>query len=402
MNRFLALMIAATASALLAGGAHAQAQNVGMIGDWYSFNGAVVNIPYNPPVIPCTPGIGGACPKKISLTGTTFNQPSFGIPAAGTIMGGVNVGDSFEIKPEMFKQNLGSQFGAIPYNFAVHQINTRFSYKAPSSSRIVSPPANTRQFAQNAWSLPGNGQTGRLNADTTVVSAAGKTTVTYKAGTNAFGGTMHMLLRGPGELYLNGALFGSATAPTSLPQPWLGIQPIGSSVSPSPFRTRPAGIGWGLTAMGTQFAGVVRAGAALAPPCTVLVPPGPAGCELVLNTGLFDIFPLFTATSVIHGFPFTTGTVKVGFVGTVAGGPGTFTLSGNGYDTTTPNGIRNIAMVAGSYQVRTDDTGVGYTPTMGIVELSFVPEPSAGIALAGGGVVLGLLHLLNRRRQKRS
>ncbi len=403
MNRFLALMIAAAASALIAGGAQAQAVGtVGMIGNWYSFNGPAVNIPYNPPVIPCTPGIGGACPKKFSpITGTNYNQPSFGILAAGTVMGGVNIGDSFEIKPDSFNQNVGSQFGPIPYNFAVQQINTRFTFKAPPTSRLVSPAANTRKFAQNAWSLPGNGQTGRVLADTTVVSAAGKTTVTYKAGTNAFGGTMHMLLRGPGELYLNGAIFGSASFPLSL-QPMVGIQPIGSSVTPSPWRTRPAGIGWDLTAMGTQLAGVVRGGAAFAAPCSVQVPPGPAGCELVLNTGFADVFPLSTATSIIHGFPFTTGTVMVGFVGTVAGGPGTFTLTGNGYDTTTVGGIRNIAMVAGSYQVRTDDTGVSYTPTMAIVELSFAPEPYAGIALAGGSVVLGLLHLLNRRRQKRS
>jgi len=397
MNRFLALGVALAALLMLS--AQAQAQYVSMTGEWYSHNGAEVNIPYNPPVIPCTPGIGGACiTKKTPLIGTANNKPSYGIPATRTIMGGVGIGDPFEIEPDSFNESSFSRFGAIAVNFGVQQINTRFTFQGPPAERMENPPPNTRQFAANAWTLPGNGQTGRVASNTTPMTPLtnGAGTIRYTGGARNFGGTMHMLIRGPGEIYLNGIILGTSSFPTSV-RPLIGIVPIGNDTPADPWRNRPAGIGWGHTAMGTQGAGVVRGGAAYAPPCTIKVPPLPAGCELVINTGFTDLFPLSTATSVIHGFAFTTGMVTAIRTGTEGGAPATMTLLGNGYDTTTPGGVRNIAMVAGSMQIRTDLRGVGHTPTMAVVELSFVPEPASTTALAIGIAAIGLFHYRRSR-----
>ena len=56
------------------GASAAQAQIVGMAGEYSESNGIIVQIPQNPPIIPCTPGVGDA--RCITSTQRFFGNPA--------------------------------------------------------------------------------------------------------------------------------------------------------------------------------------------------------------------------------------------------------------------------------------------------------------------------------------
>ena len=106
--------------------------------------------------------------------------------------------------------------------------------------------------------------------------------------------------------------------------------------------------------------------------------------------------PFDSATSIRHGFAFTTGRVTLYFFSSDGGGPGSITLIAQGHDelTTTAQGavVRNIGLVAGSYTKRTSNTGVRFRTNLHGIQLKMtVPEPETTLMLLAGVGALGFL-----------
>jgi len=416
-------------------------------GAWYSLAGTIVKLPVLGPNSLCTPaGVGACILIKTVLTGhsTTPNGaqnntgPGFAaIPAGGGVPGAdTNVsaamipGGSVRVDPSIFNIGNTSRFTPVAEAFAIRQLDTRISFKGPAANLNVgldpqwqvptaSIPASTRLFNENNWLRPGNGMQGRVAATTTPVFV-GQTYTTIGAGFgfpttgtfatvtlpvsiryangnngNAFGGTMQLLLSGGGEIYLNGALFGNpVTGGAEVP-----LRPPGTTGN----RARPFGNGWGLQFGGSQPAGHIRAGMGFNPPCTVMIPPSPAGCDLVTNVGVIvATSALPPAESTLNGFGWTTGTVFAKETGTEGGAPATNSLSARGNDTTSitsGGGVRrNLSLVAAGFARRVaPPSPLGYTNSFGTVNMSFVPEASSSFALLGGIALLGVLARRGRR-----
>ena len=111
------------------------------------------------------------------------------------------------------------------------------------------------------------------------------------------------------------------------------------------------------------------------------------------NTGMFvqtSTGALTRYTKFASGTPWTTGSV------TVYATVGSFTtvLHRQGYDTTTPGGIRNIQLVTPSLTHWKRDHGrpFNHTGHIGILKLQLVPEPNSVLMLAVGTGALLLLH----------
>lgn len=384
------------------------AQTVAMRGEYGASIGRLINLPLNPPKLPCVQtqqarcifgevdGGAGGIPDPLAepLNGV-------GVDGAGIriIPGGLDVGAPFTIPPGAFRQAAGPQFTPIVNNLAVIQLDTTFTFSMPAAERAVNPPAATRIFQPDAWSAPGNGQTGRTAASTTPISTATQNvhdiTLRYKAGPNAFGGTMASLLDGEGRIYLLGRDTGSGN-PTSMP--WIGTARLGDGI-PGNSVTR-AGAGWDYTAMAAQAPGIIRNFGGIAPPCTVATPPSPAGCGLVTNFTGSTIGPLPPATSTRHLFAWTTGTVEVFLTKTFAGFQYDQLLTGMGYDTTSMTSagatVRNIGLVAGSFTHRNSAGSSASNHQIVGLDMRFTPEPSNAAALVAG--LAGLALIANRRR----
>ena len=416
MSNFL--RAAAVMATVVLGASAAQAQTVGMAGEYTEGNGIIIQIPQNPPNVPCTYGaaqdarcvrntqnfFGAGTAAPVSL------YPHHGVYGGGQGTGGLNVGDTFTVPPLLMQQRLGQQVGIVLNNVTV-QLDTTFTAAAGPVTRTKNPQGGSRVFSAMNWSnglnqnngtTPGGG-VGRANANTIVTNtlAAETLAMTYTAGPNEFGGTMGVLLDGGGRLYLAGANI-DPLFPASL-HPIVGTNPVGDTVAG--FNTRNAA-GWDYTVAGSQMAGQFKAfvaqPSAVAPACAVTPPPTPAGCNEIngFDTKGFFIAPLPGATSVKHMFAWTTGTVQIVRTAVRNGVTLTDTVTGMGYDTTSVVGTvqnRNVGMVAGSYTLRTDgvpQTQMNYQ-ILGM-DMSLTPEPGATIALISG---LGLLGALGARRR---
>ncbi len=118
--------------------------------------------------------------------------------------------------------------------------------------------------------------------------------------------------------------------------------------------------------------------------------------------GRTSLVPNFSPTLfdiTVWGFPWTTGTVSarapVGWVGTNS-------LVRKGSDQRTPSGAGNVQLVTPFVLRRTEDRHAsppetGYQAGIAILDLQFVPEPSAMLALASGTVTLAVLFCISRR-----
>ncbi len=404
------LRAAVTLSFLLSTAGVAQAQ-VAMSGEYGESSGRIVNIPLNPPRALCTNAATARCHQgSIDFGGgpsaDQLSEPAsgVGVDGAGVVImpGGLAVGDQFTIPPLVFRQEPAGvvQFTPVIGSPAIVQLNTTLTAAMPATARVTSPQSGTRIFRANAWNQPGNGQTGRVAANTVPISGATQTvheiTLTYTAGANAFGGTMANLLDGDGSLFLTGvALMSSIGNPAT--RPWVGTNMLSDGIAGN-LQTR-NGAGWGYTRMGAQSAGVIRNNAGLSAPCTQDNPPAPAGCGLVTDFVGTTIGTIPSATSTKFMHAYTTGTVSVSFTGTVGGFGANQILTGMGYDTVSGAGttaVRNIGMVAGSYTLR-NSTGAPNRSGQQVigVDMQFTPEPTATAALLGG---IGLLGFLARRR----
>ncbi len=184
MSKFLraALTVATVGMAAAA----SQAVPVAMYGEYGESNGIIVNIPQNPPIVPCVPppllvlpaqhatvmgsltlmnvnnvppaglpaqhldlraaGVNDArCHDReqhvnfSTMRPGVFNQPNVGNHGARIINGGLAVGDAFTIPPFAFAQQLGPQIGIVLQN-VTRQLDTTFIAAMPGIDRIGPNP----------------------------------------------------------------------------------------------------------------------------------------------------------------------------------------------------------------------------------------------------------------------
>jgi hypothetical protein len=353
-----------------------QAQTVGMYGEYHESNGPIVNIPQNPPIVPCIPppllvappphptaggymtfqhldlrptGVNDArChAREVHINFTTmqpavFNQPRIGNRGARIVSGGVNVGDPFTIPPFAFEQNLGLQVGIVLQS-GVRQLDTQFLAAMPGIDRIgpnpgplpagsytvktpaqrLPPPALTRRFSAGNWNAPGNGQDNGKPGGAFAARAAADTTHFNTA--SAGNERVEVRYRsGPNAfggtmaLLLDGSgrfyVRGPASVMTFGLGPLVGTQPLGDD-DPG-FRIRNAG-GWDLTAPGVQKAGRLKGFYVGYNPANAFTP---MGDPRVAPNCTHPTQPLPAGCNEINGFDtFMAGTLTT-MLGLPAGG----------------------------------------------------------------------------------
>lgn len=342
-----------------------QAQTVAMYGEYHESNGIIVNIPQNPPVVPCVPpprpaftpmdpqfvaqidprptGVNDArChDREQHFFGSTmapgvFNQPDVGNKGARIVNGGLAVGNPFTIPPFAFQQNLGPQVGIVIAN-AVRQLDTTFlaampgvdrigprpgpgitpmgagpSYTPRTAMQLIPAPALTRMFSAMNWNNPGNGQN---NGDP--AGLVNRPSADFPVFRTAAGGNEVMTLRynaGPNEFGGTMALLldgrgrlnlvvsqFSAMLPNSW-KPAFGTQPVGDQVPGWRLRN---GAGFDYVAPGTQMAGRLKAlfGAI---PANLVTPMGAP--RIAPSCGVVPPFPAgcneINGADTFMGFPF--------------------------------------------------------------------------------------------------
>jgi hypothetical protein len=239
MSRFF--KIVALAATLGTAATSAQSAPVAMFGQYHESNGLIVNIPQNPPAVPCTlPPLLVAPPSHttpmgsvqqhvalrasgpndalchlrdqwlnltIPLGGATTAMGNKGLrivkpqrPNSGGIVadGGLNVGDAFTVPPFAFYQKRGSQIGVVPES-VTRQLDTTFtavmpginrqgpdpgplpagSYTIKTPGQMAAIPALTRRFSQMNWNNAGNGQNNDQPGGALVQRAAANTTFNF-------------------------------------------------------------------------------------------------------------------------------------------------------------------------------------------------------------------------------
>ncbi|MCR9093905.1 MAG: PEP-CTERM sorting domain-containing protein [bacterium] len=430
--------------ALLVLGIATSAQAIGLVGNYHESSGVVLNIPLNPPVVPCDASADNArCHFKqqkfwgqVGLART--EAPAIGVPGATSIAGDPrSVGAPFTL-PTGFMHQDRTQATPVLGAVAIYRA-TSFDAIAPAAERDKHlgltgmdpgfvPNPNTRVFAPRTFSTANLSAFGQNNGlattdpdyryrralDTTYTASvpftsrpvrSGWITVTYRGG-SGFSGTAGLLLDGSGDVYLGGPnidVFGTpAQAPVLL------RYPTGDDVSGNPELR--AGMGWDYIVTAVQDAGALKTfGLGTHDPlpggfCTTTAAPAlPAGCNVVVG---FDTnggpgpFQPPGVTTVRHAFPWTTGTVTVTVVSRWDSFVNTVTVRGRGHDATSPFATgqrRSLGLVAGGYAARKDPAGgsTGIYPVLAGMNLVFTPEPSSTIALLVG---VGLLGALAARR----
>ena len=231
--------------------------------------------------------------------------------------------------------------------------------------------------------------------------------VQYNAGPNAFGGTMMMLLDGGGSLALaTGTLM---VPPQSPPTPFSGTQqrvclvPIGQPGATG-LRNQATGAGYAQLASAFLdgapcFQGVVLSGGGgvqtlgpqLAPGQFTQMIPTPMG-----GTFMLDLASLPPDRQLVHGFPFTTGSIVVQNVETLNGQAQTTTFVGAG-SLNTSMGVGNLSLVAGSLGNRV--TSPLQSSNFNYVRMvTFTPEPGATLMLGVALVGIAGAYVLMRRR----
>ncbi len=375
MSRWIqvAVMVVTTMMAV-----SSQAQTVAMYGEYHGTSGIIVNIPQNPPIVPCVPpplltappphltvmGAQSLQHLDLRLTGVNdarchdreqhinfttaqpgvFNQPQVGNHGARTAMAGLNIGDPFTIPPFAFAQNLGMQVGIVLQN-VTRQLDTAFiaampgidrigpnpgplpggSYTVKTPAQLIPPPALTRMFSAGNWNAAGNGQNNGKPGTAFAARAAADTT--HFATANAGNEVVEVRYRsGPNEfggtmaLLLDGFGRLSLGGPpitgmlSAALKPGAATQPIGDD-QPG-LRVRDAA-GWDLTVTGFQPQGRLKAFFAGFNPANAFTP---MGDPRVAPDCTDPVLPLPAGCNEINGFDtFMAGTFTT-MLGLPAGG----------------------------------------------------------------------------------
>jgi hypothetical protein len=336
-------------------------------------------------------------------TPTTFNPNvgaapiNGGIPAltgARVVMGSGSP-RSFTVQPDGFHQKVGKQVAAVAVAPTVVQLGSTYTPLGPADRGTLGP-ANDRNFRASAWTA----QAGRMAANFTwcppgtAASHAPSCTnpnnaaspynglIRYRAGTNAFGGTMAMMLSGQSTVTVK-----LDANPTGQISNQVAAAPIG---------------GTNLQAPGKGYASVdidLLAGGERHPthminfPCTNALPAEPFGCSQITASG-----PLTGTgagdTNINWGMPWTTGTVTVHWQGTR-----TETLTAMGSDSRNAAGAGNITLVAGGLSHRF--VAAQHFAALDVVNLTIAPlAPTlspTGIGVLGGLIVISAGYVLRRR-----
>ena len=430
-------------SMVLAFAGHAQA--IGLAGNYHESDarvrGPLINTPANPPVVPCDASADNArCQfKRLGYFGQGLGRsdaPAVGVPGAASIDGDPRtVGVPFTL-PTAFMQQDRSQAMALLGAVAIYYA-TAFDASAPAARRdrnlgltsmdagFVSNP-NTRVFAPRTFSTANRSAFGQNNglamtdpnyayrqaADTTVTDTSNdgfaRVSVTYRGG-SGFSGTAGLLLDGTGDLFLGGPNLDALGTPAQAPILWRNR--MGDGVSGNPALRN--GMGWDYVVTAVREPGTMKTfGLGSHDPlpgglCTTFEAPAlPPGCNVVVGfdtNGVPGPFEPPGSTTVRHVFPWTTGTVTITARSTILSGALTLlesrTIVGRGHDVTSSFATghrRSVGLVAGSYSIRTDTTGLQRVDVqLAGMNLVFTPEPSSTIALLVG---VGLLGGLAARR----
>jgi len=431
-NRFVISIVAAALASFL--GATVASADFGIGGEWYDNRGPTVNIPpglfdgpcapatnivipftkpATPPILgtarvnaPCVrhqnPGIPAYAIPPVALSVVA----QFGVPGIGQAVVSskntstvVSSGASIRIPAFAFALAGSSQI-PVPANPVVQQLDTTFVFTGPATSRTFTSnsaggqhPAiagQSRLMQPNAWS--GAGQPTRLNSNFQFTQndggALGITRrVNYTKGSAGFGGTMGMMLKGVGTVYVVTDLVSLAPGNEVL------LSPIGNPVNP--FVTVHMGRGYNTTQQRAGNSGQINLNYNIPVPCTGTIPPTPLGCGLI--TGISgNVGALPPGTTVNIGFPWTTGHVSAYAKGVAGGVPQTSTLTAIGSDKVV-GGVRTIQLVSGGVALRNNPaTGLGRTPHVDVVTIQ-VPEPGSTMALVGALGLIGGLYGVRRR-----
>jgi hypothetical protein len=202
MSRIVTISSALACAVLFT--ANANAQTVGMAGEYIEGNGIIVNIPQNPPLVACDPAAARCVGKRdlttgqlvtsmttaggtttvappLSGTGTSVvpfirNGPSFGVYGAQFIdaPNGLATDGTFTVPPLAFQQRLGKQVGQV-LNSTVRQLDTTFTAAMPGTNRNTHNGVNWKEYTVTAAGGRGafisTNTTFVPNADTRVMKA---------------------------------------------------------------------------------------------------------------------------------------------------------------------------------------------------------------------------------------
>jgi len=404
------MLIAALAAFALASAASAQ-QQLQMTGEWFSNRGPLIDIPQN----------GGPTPQSpcnVTEGCIEGNRPADGgVPGAGTATVTSNPGGpaTIQIPAGVFNQNkvLTPSTNLLPIVPTVVQLQTNFEVFAPGTE--VGPgnlpnagfaDSPDRILRSNAWT----NQSGRLSpafafcpgpvASTGSLSnpqfemvgfvtncaasqAAGgpgayNGIVQYQGnGTNLFGGTMAMLLDNGG--------FVTVLLGTSMGEPVIAHQPIGAPGDTGILRSQVTGGGYALFNTAYLQAGPANLG---------FMTNTEAGRITTVGPSLGNLIP--PDVNFNWGFPHTTGSITVMKAGTILGAPATTTFTAQGTDSRTAAGVGNITLVSGGLAHRLISGNA--TPALGIINMTFTPEPGPTLMLATSLLAIGGLYTFLRRR----
>lgn len=401
------MLIAALAAFALAGAASAQ-QQLGMTGEWFSNRGPLIDIPQNGgPAFQSPCNVTDGCIEN-------FKPANGGVPGTGVATVTTNPGGpaTIRIPAGVFNQNkfLTPSTNLLPIVPTVVQLQTNFEVFAPGTevgpgnlpgAGVADSP--DRILRANAWT----NQSGRLSpafafCPGPVTStglggfemlgfvtncAASKNAggpgayngiVQYQGnGTNLFGGTMAMLLDNGG--------FVTVIVGTQGGQPVIAHQPIGAPGATGILRSQVTGGGYALFN-------------------TAYLQPGPGNIGFMtdpvqgritsVGTPLPQVIP--ADVNFNWGFPHTTGSITVMKVGTIQGAPATTTFNARGTDSRTAAGVGNITLVSGGLAHRLISGNA--TPALGIINMTFTPEPGPTLMLATSLLAIGGLYTFLRRR----
>jgi len=375
-------------------------------GEWYQNRGPLVDIPANGGPVFCTPGqdIADGCPGQNQAIPAPLRPLNGGVKGSGTIMAKGYNPVTFTVAPSAFAQAAGQQTVAVAFVPTVVQLGSAFVLTGPAATRMTTAPdGQTRILKKDKWMTtarasknfgwcPGVGGPGCVAPGSAAAPYNGL--VKYTGGTNAYGGTMAMLLSGA---FTVSVTVGSTPGPTMNK---LLINGPGGAMSP---QSQHPGRAYAAFDTDAVLGAPIHVGFMTGPPCTNVLPPLPVGCGIITTSGpTTGGGPVGTDTNYNWGFPWTTGTVSARNTGTNMGNAATTTLTAMGTDMRSPFGKGRMTLVAGGTTTRL--AAAQHFAGLDIVTIrTQAPGAAPGLSPVGLGAAASLMmlaggYLVHRRR----